>query len=125
MVCLKSHIHVILRMIKFVNGFYMKPKCLNCQKNISLSWFVVARMSTKFRCTDCGALHEFTQRHKLIGIVAVIPLLFLVNVLEPLVTISILRFVIVLAIAVTVMIFIPKQHTLSEHDILKKDEDKK
>lgn len=82
-------------------------------------------MSTKFRCTDCGALHEFTQRHKLIGIVAVIPLLFIVNVLEPLVTISILRFVIVLAIAVTVMIFIPKQHTLSVYDILKKDEDKK
>ncbi|WP_166114188.1 hypothetical protein [Pseudoalteromonas sp. Z9A5] len=78
-------------------------------------------MSTKFRCTECGALHEFTQRHKLIGIVAVIPLIFLVNILEPLIPISTLRLVIVLAIAVIVMIYIPKQHKLSEHDILKKD----
>ncbi len=99
----------------------MRPECLNCHKNISLSWFVVARMSTKFRCTECGALHEFTQRHKLIGIVAVIPLIFLVNILEPLIPISTLRLVIVLAIAVIVMIYIPKQHKLSEHDILKKD----
>lgn len=99
----------------------MLPKCLNCQKNISLAWFVVARMSTKYRCTECGALHEFTQRHKLIGIIAVIPLITLVNWLEPFVTISILRFVIVLAIAVIVMVLIPKQHTLSEHDNLKEE----
>ncbi len=107
--------------LKVLNGFSMLPKCLNCQESISLAWFVVARMSTKYRCTECGALHEFTQRHKLIGIIAVIPLLFLVNLLEPFVTISILRFVIVLAIAVTVMVFIPKQHTLSDHDNFKEE----
>ncbi|WP_218028618.1 hypothetical protein, partial [Pseudoalteromonas carrageenovora] len=54
-------------------------------------------------------------------IIAVIPLLFLVNLLEPFVTISILRFVIVLAIAVTVMVFIPKQHILSDHDNFKEE----
>ncbi|KPZ58819.1 hypothetical protein AN391_01501 [Pseudoalteromonas sp. P1-13-1a] len=97
----------------------MLPKCLNCQTNISLAWFVVARMSTKYRCTKCGALHEFTQRHKLIGIVAVIPLIILVNILETIIPSSVLRFVFLLVLAVTVMVFIPKQHKLSEHDNLK------
>jgi CXXC-20-CXXC protein len=99
----------------------MLPKCLNCQKNISLAWFVVARMFTKYRCTECGVLHEFTQRHKLIGIIAVIPLITLVNVLESIVPSSVLRFILLLALAVIVMIFIPKQHRLSEYDNLKEE----
>ena len=99
----------------------MLPKCLNCQKNISLAWFVVARMFTKYRCTEYGVLHEFTQRHKLIGIIAVIPLITLVNVLESIVPSSVLRFILLLALAVIVMIFIPKQHTLSEYNNLKEE----
>lgn len=96
----------------------MIPKCLNCSANISLSWFIISLMTTRYRCTSCGSLHEFTNRHRYLGVFFVLPLIFLVNLTESFITSSVLRVILLISVAVFIMMLIPGQHQLSVKDDL-------
>lgn len=96
----------------------MLPKCLKCSANISLSWFIISLMSTRYRCTSCGSLHEFTNRHRYLGVFFVLPLILLVNLTESFITSNVLRVILLISVAVFIMILIPGQHQLSVKDDL-------
>jgi len=91
----------------------MRPKCLNCSKNMSLAWFTLSFHTTRCRCVNCGALHEFTKRHKYIGGVFALPLIFLVSALEPVIPWMLLRVILLLLTAITL---IPGQHKITIDD---------
>jgi hypothetical protein len=75
-------------------------------------------MTTRYRCTSCGSLHEFTNRHRYLGVFFVLPLIFLVNLTESFITSSVLRVILLISVAVFIMMLIPGQHQLSVKDDL-------
>lgn len=96
----------------------MIPKCFKCHAKISLSWFILSLMSTRYRCIRCGSLHEFTNRHRYLGVFFVLPLILLVNLTESFITSNVLRVILLICVAVFIMILIPGQHQLSVKDDL-------
>ena len=96
----------------------MIPKCFKCHAKISLSWFILSLMSTRYRCIRCGSLHEFTNRHRYLGVFFVLPLILLVNLTESFITSNVLRVILLICVSVFIMILIPGQHQLSVKDDL-------
>lgn len=96
----------------------MIPKCFKCHAKISLSWFILSLMSTRYRCIRCGSLYEFTNRHRYLGVFFAVPLVFLVIMLEGFITSALLRVILLISVAILIMILIPGQHQLSEKDNL-------
>jgi len=88
----------------------MFPKCRSCSKKISLSWFLTAFKSTKYRCVNCGSIHQFTTRHNYLGVIVVAPTVFFYPLKES--TNCPLLFILVVFIALVLSSLIPGQHEL-------------
>lgn len=96
----------------------MMPKCLNCSLNLSFSWFAWAMFSTKNRCVNCGALHQFTPRHKTVYQISTISMLLGMNLLGSVISGDIVKVVILCSIIFPFIIFVPGQYILASQDNL-------
>lgn len=96
----------------------MLPKCLKCSNRLSLSWFLGSFMSTKHRCVKCGALHEFTSLHRLLGVVTGLTIFGGALLLESVIPWFFGRLLVIILIVLTMTLIIPKQHRLSLRDSL-------
>ena len=94
----------------------MTPKCLHCSSRLSLAWFTLSFNSTKHRCVSCGTLHSFTNKHKILELLFIIPLVFLTSFSQSIIPWDIIRFVFLVSIAVSLIIIIPGQHMLVPED---------
>lgn len=94
----------------------MFPKCFKCSNNLSLSWFFCAFIGTKHRCVNCGALHEFTTRHRVSGALMVIAILFIAPLFDSIIEFYGLRILLVCAVFIPVISIIAGQHRLSPKD---------
>ncbi len=88
----------------------MTPKCFNCSSNLSLAWFTLSFSSTKHRCVNCGTLHGFTNKHKAVGLLFIIPLFALYIFSESIIPWDIVRFLVLLALSLSLVIIVPGQH---------------
>lgn len=100
------------------NDLTMMPKCLKCSNRLSLSWLTVSFDKTKYRCVKCGALHEFTYKHKILELLFIIPIILLTDLSQSIIAWDTLRLVVVLFIGIVLFIFIPGQYRLSSNDDL-------
>ena len=96
----------------------MFPKCFKCSNDLSLSWFLGAFMWTKHRCVNCCALYEFTNWHRLSGVLIVVAIIFISPIFEPIISSSGIRGLLISAIVIAIIAIIPGQHRLSENDDL-------
>jgi len=96
----------------------MFPKCLKCSNQLSLSWFLGSFTWTKNRCINCGALHEFTNWHKLSGVLAVLVIVWAMPALESSIPWSFGRLLIICVVVSSIISIIPGQHRLDSKDKL-------
>ena len=87
-------------------------KCLNCKKLIPLSWFLWSSNSTKYRCTECGALMQWKSRRNIIGGMSAGIGIILFRVLESVIPSLGIRFFILMTFAILVAFLIPNQYEM-------------
>ena len=94
----------------------MLPKCLKCSNRLSLGWFLGSFIWTKNRCVNCGALHEFTNWHRLSGVLSVLAIVVGMPLLESSISWSLGRFLIICLAIFPIISIIPGQHRLDSKD---------
>jgi len=97
----------------------MLPVCLKCSSKLSMSWFLCSLVGTKTRCVNCGALHKFTNWHKLTSSLCALIVVFGMQFFESCIPWTLVLFFSLCLLCIVISINIPGQYKLESQDKLK------